>query len=102
VNELINFITLHLTGMGTCVLVVWPATGPVAWVRDSIFRKLIPSALVGVLDCYICFSFWSGLAWGVLWWWLTEFYWCLAAPLTTPALFWIVLQFAPSLSDTES
>ncbi len=53
--------------MGLTVLVVWPADGVPAKIREGL-RRLLPSAVKGVLDCYICLGFWAGLILSPIWW----------------------------------
>ncbi len=87
-------LTFLLASMGLTVLIVWPEHGPVATFREATLRSALSASLAGVLDCYVCLSFWMGLLLSPLWWaWFRES-WCLLGCLMPPALFWIVLQFA--------
>ncbi len=76
---------------GLTVLVVWPTDGPGALVREKILRSALPKRAHGVLDCYICFGFWSGLAMSILWWWIYRRAWLWFGPLMVPGLFWLVM-----------
>lgn len=80
-----------LSAMGLAILVVWPEHGPGACVRDKVFRRVLPKSLHGVLDCYICFGFWSGLAMSILWWTIYRRPWIWFGCLMTPAAFWLVM-----------
>lgn len=99
-DSVVNFFGFLLSAMGATILIVWPETGPSAWVRESILRKLLPGRASGVVDCYVCLSFWMGLAFGALWWCWTgkPMYWC--GCLMIPAVFWIVLHM-PTREDDE-
>ena len=80
-----------LSTMGLTILIVWPNGGPSGWMRDRIVRPLLPGKTKEVLDCYICLSFWSGLAMSVPWWlWFRE-QWIWLGCLMVPSLFWIIL-----------
>jgi hypothetical protein len=81
-----------LSTSGLTILIVWPQTGPRAWFRESVLRRLLPSVGGEVLDCYICFSFWSGLALSPIWWMFCHRFWCWTGCLMTPYLFWIHLR----------
>ena len=91
-NELVALVTLILASMGLTVLIAWPQEGLGAWIREKIFRRILPRPLRHVLDCYVCLGFWSGLLLSPLWWWMTEQWWCFAACLMTPAVFWWALR----------
>ena len=95
-NELVYFLALLLSSMGLTVLVVWPQTGPSAWVRERILRRLLPKNTQEVLDCYICFGFWAGFLLSPIWWMLTEQPWSWSGCLMTPALFWLALRIGES------
>jgi hypothetical protein len=81
-----------LSSMGLTILIVWPQDGPAAWLREEVLRRALPGKAKEVLDCYICTSFWSGLALSSLWWCMCGQPWTLAGCLMTPTLFWIVLR----------
>ena len=89
VSDLLAYL---LSAMGLTVLVVWPQTGPGAWLRERVLRPSIPPRFRGVLDCYICCGFWSGLALSPLWWVLERRLWCCTGCLMVPCLFWLVLR----------
>lgn len=80
-----------LSAMGLTVLVVWPTGGPGAFFREKILRRLLPKAVQGVLDCYICFGFWSGLAMSLMWWRIYRQPWLWFGCLMIPAAFWMVM-----------
>ena len=67
-NELAEYLAYLLSSVGLTVLLVWPQTGPGAWVRDRVLRRLLPRRARDVLDCYICLGFWVGLALSPIWW----------------------------------
>jgi len=78
--------------MGLTILIVWPDEGPSAWLRENIFRPLLPGKAKGVLDCYICLGFWAGLVMSGLWWiWYRE-PWLWFGPLMVSAAFWLALR----------
>ena len=81
-----------LSSMGLTILIVWPQDGPGAWLREKVFRKVLPEKIKSLMDCYVCASFWSGLALSPLWWWMCREPWTWAGCLMTPSLFWIVLR----------
>ncbi len=87
------------SAMGLTILIVWPAQGPSAWIRDQVLRRMLWPAARGVLDCYICLSFWMALALAPLWWHWTHCRWVWAGPLMLPAVFWLVLR--PWESESE-
>lgn len=91
-HECLGFVCYLLSAVGLTVIVVWPEKGIAAWVRDRILRSLIPAAVVGVLDCFVCFSFWAGLLLSPLFWWRYHEMWCWCGPLIGPAIFWSVLR----------
>jgi hypothetical protein len=86
--ELIAYL---LSSMGLTVLVIWPTGGPGAFARERLLRKILPRSAHGVLDCYICFSFWSALAVAVPWWFIFHRPCVWFGPLMVPALFWLVM-----------
>lgn len=98
-SSLIGFL---LSAMGATVLIVWPETGPTAWLREKVLRRVLPGRVGGVLDCYICMSFWMGLAFGALWWCWTRnpMYWC--GCLMAPVVFWVVLNRYTHESEHDS
>jgi len=81
-----------LASMGLTVLILWPEGGPSGWFRETVLRRLLPGKSKDVLDCYVCFGFWAGLALSPLWWWWTDQPWCWSGCLMTPSLFWLVMQ----------
>ncbi|MEM6260043.1 MAG: hypothetical protein AAGC72_05690 [Planctomycetota bacterium] len=81
-----------LSAMGLTIVVVWPSTGPGAWVRDRVLRVMVPDKFESVLDCYICFGFWAGLLLGSVWWLIYEATWAWFGCLMVPALFWLALK----------
>lgn len=93
-NELAHLVAGLLAAAGLTVLVVWPQEGPGAWLREKLLRPLLPRFLGGMLDCYVCFGFWCGLALSPLWWWLHGEPWNWALCLMVPCLFWLVLSDA--------
>lgn len=90
-TELVYFLTFLLASVGLTVLIVWPETGPSAWLREKVLRKLLPGQAVKVLDCYVCLGFWVGAALSPLWWYLTGEHWVWFGCLMTPAIFWVVV-----------
>ena len=60
-EEFTGLLAYLLSAVGLGVLIVWPQTGPRAWMRERVFRKLLPGTCGNVLDCYICCGFWCGL-----------------------------------------
>lgn len=91
-EALANLFTLLLSAVGLTVLIVWPQTGPSAWLRERVLRPLLHARVREVLDCYVCLGFWTGLALSPLWWTFSGEPWCWAACLMTPAVFWFVLN----------
>lgn len=91
VDSLAVFFAYMLSAMGLAIVVVWPETGPGAFVREKILHKLIPAALHGLLDCYICFGFWTGLALSVVFWLIYGMAWMYFGCLMVPAAFWLVM-----------
>ncbi len=96
-------LTYLLTAMGLTILIVWPSTGPSAWVRERLLRRVLPAKGKEVLDCYICLSFWSSLLLSPVWWVLSRQAWCWLGCLMTPAVFWLVLRpgAEPQSASTE-
>jgi len=81
-----------LSAIGLTVLIVWPEDGPGYWVREKILRPLLPGKANAVLDCYICFGFWSGLVMSAVWWRWEHAPWLWTGCLMVPAVFWMVLR----------
>lgn len=98
-SEWIHLVTLELSAIGFTILIVWPQTGPSAWLRDQVIRRALPGSAAAVLDCYICLSFWAGLFLGAAWWYATGAAWCWAACLMTPGLMWLALRQSPSQEE---
>ncbi len=84
-------IAYLLSSMGLTILIVWPDSGPSAWLRERCLRPLLPSAAKSVLDCYLCLGFWVGLATSWPWWRITGEVWAWSGCLMTPCAFWLVL-----------
>lgn len=95
-NSLANLTTMLLSAMGLTILVVWPQTGPSAWVRERALRPLLVGHAAEILDCYICLGFWTGLLTSPIWWSFCREFWCWAGCLMTPAVFWLVLVPHPA------
>ncbi len=91
-DEFIEFLAYTLSAMGLTILLVWPQTGPSAWVRERVLKRGLPSRAQAVLDCYICCGFWCGLVFSPLWWTLQHRPWCWTGCLVVPTLFWLVLR----------
>ena len=91
-GDLASLLAYLLSAMGLTVLVVWPQTGPGAWLRDRVLRPALPAGAREALDCYICCGFWAGLAMSPLWWAFERRLWCCTGCLMVPCLFWLVLQ----------
>jgi hypothetical protein len=91
-NEMCELTSYLLSSIGLAVLIVWPAHGPSAWLREKVARKCLGESAQVVLDCYICCSFWTALVLAPLWWYFTASpcYWfgCLMAPCVV----WLVLM----------
>jgi hypothetical protein len=60
VSDQADFLAYLLSSMGLTILIVWPQTGPSAWVRERVLRRALPGRAKEVLDCYICCGFWAG------------------------------------------
>lgn len=80
-----------LSAMGLAVLIVWPADGPMAWLRDRVLRPMLPKAVQGVLDCYVCLGFWTGLILSVVFWIIYGYAWLCFGCLVVPAVFWLIV-----------
>lgn len=91
-SELAHLLEYLLASIGLTVLLVWPASGPGAFIRDRVIRPVLPGGIKNVLDCYICLGFWSGLLLSGLAWWLYREPSCWLGCLMTPGMFWIVLK----------
>ena len=87
--------------MGLTILIVWPQDGPGAWVRERALRLVLPGWAKGVLDCYVCLSFWSSLVLSPVWWLMCREPWTLFGCLMTPSLFWLVLRNPAGDNGTE-
>jgi len=81
-----------LSAMGLTIIIVWPQDGPGAWVRERLLRRVLPTRLQGVLDCYVCTGFWAGLAISPAWWIMCHAWWAWSGCLMVPALFWLALR----------
>jgi hypothetical protein len=90
--EMAHLVEFVLATMGLTILVVWPQGGPMGWIRDRIIRPLLPGKTKGVLDCYICFSFWAGVVVSGIWWWIYGESWIWSGPVMVPAVFWVALE----------
>jgi hypothetical protein len=88
---MVLFLSFVLASVGLTVLIVWPTNGPGALLREKVLRQLLPHRSRSVLDCYICFGFWTGLALGAVWWALFEAAWAWFGCLMIPAVFWLVM-----------
>jgi hypothetical protein len=91
-NQLTLLITYLLSSAGLTVLIVWPATGPIAWLRDHLLRRVLGPRAGQVLDCYLCSGFWCGLALSPIWWLLYREIWCWSGCLMVPAVFWFATR----------
>jgi len=100
-NELVLLTTYLLSSFGMTVLVVWPETGPSAWVRDKLLRRLLWPGAREVFDCYVCFSFWASLLLSPIWWLFEHVWWAWTGCLMTPGLFWLVLQRTPIVEERD-
>ena len=89
--EFVAFLSYVLSGLGLAVLLVWPQSGPSAWVRERLLRPALGRNMVEILDCYICCGFWSGLALSPVWWLAYRRLWCWSGCLIVPYLFWLSL-----------
>ncbi len=90
-QEVAHLAVYLLAGVGLTVLVVWPDAGPAGWLRDTVFRSILPPRTRGVLDCYICLSFWVGVCLSVVFWLLFRDRWVWFGCLMLPGLFWMLL-----------
>jgi hypothetical protein len=100
-NELANLLAYLLSSMGLTVLIVWPETGPSAWLREKVARRLLPGRAQEVLDCYVCCGFWTGLLVAAGWWFLYRAYWYWFGCLMVPALFWLALGPADRIEGDD-
>lgn len=91
-SDLVMLLTCLLSSFGLTVLLVWPETGPGAWIRDKVMKPLLWPKAKEVLDCYVCFSFWASLLLSRIWWRLAEVWWVWFGCLMTPGMFWLALQ----------
>ena len=90
-HSLASFTGYLLSAMGLTVLIIWPEGGPGAFLREKVFRRVLPRSFAGVLDCYICSGFWAGLILSVPWWFLCRRPWVWFGCLMVPAVFWLVM-----------
>ena len=90
-EQFTEFLSYALASMGLVILVVWPEDGPGAFVREKLLRKILPKSVHDVLDCYICFGFWTGLLLSIAWWSLYRQDWIWFGCLMIPAVFWLVM-----------
>jgi len=93
-DPLTYLLAFLLSSSGLTILFLWPEGGPSGWSRERVLRRILPASARGVLDCYVCFGFWTGLLLSPLWWWWTGFHWCWAGCLMTPTIFWFALKGA--------
>ena len=84
-------ISYVFSAFGLTVLLVWPSHGPSAWVRERLLRPVLGPRSGQVLDCYVCLSFWIGLACAPAWWAFEHRPWIWTACLMVPAAFWLAL-----------
>lgn len=98
-SEFADLVAYLLSSAGLTVLIVWPQTGPGAWVRERVLRRILPRSAGKVLDCYICFSFWCGLALSPLSWRFSGRPWSWAGCLMVPPVFWLLLRDDGSAGD---
>ena len=91
-REFTEFVAYILSSIGLTVLLVWPKTGPSAWLRERVLRPLMPGKVVEVLDCYICSGFWCGLCLSPVFWAVDRAPWCWSGCVIVPGLFWILLR----------
>lgn len=101
-HSFVGLVSYLLTSMGVTILVVWPSTGPGAWMRERVVRPMLPGKLGGVLDCYLCLSFWIGLAASPLWWWWHRELWCWTGCFMAPAIFWTLLKDTAAHDETNN
>ncbi len=90
-EQLAILLAYILSAMGLTILVVWPEDGPGAYVREKFLQRILPKSAHGVLDCYICFSFWAGLLLSFPWWSMYHRNWIWFGCLMVPALFWLIM-----------
>lgn len=91
-NEFVYFVTFLLSAVGLTILIVWPETGPGAFLREAVLRKILPQSAGKALDCYVCLGFWAGLLLSPAWWFLTREHWVWFGCLMVPAIFWFTLN----------
>ncbi len=96
-----DLVTFLLSATGLTVLVVWPAHGPSAWVRDVVLRKVLPARVQGLLDCYVCCGFWSGAVLTWPWWLACGRMWTWFGCLMVPGIFWLVLRPFAAVDSRE-
>ena len=90
-HGLCALVSYLLAAMGLTILLVWPVSGPGAFVREKVLRRLLPKPVAGVLDCYICCGFWAGMFLAVPWWLMCHQYWAWFGGLMVSAIFWLVM-----------
>src|SRR4051812_48963841 len=99
-EELMEYsISYLLASVGLTVLVVWPWKGPSAFLRERLLRRILPAEASAVLDCYVCFGFWGGLALSPVWWTFDHRPWIWLGCLMIPGLFWLVLHYPGSQAE---
>lgn len=91
-DSLTSLLAFLLSSLGLTVVIVWPQDGPSAWFRERLLRPRLSSAVVGVLDCYICCGFWVGLLLAPIWWIFAHEPWLWSGCLMTPGVFWLILR----------
>ena len=89
-EQLAILLAYILSAMGLTILVVWPEDGPGAYVREKVLQRILPESAHGVLDCYICFGFWTGLLLSIPWWLMYHQTWIWCGCLMLPTVFWLV------------
>jgi hypothetical protein len=97
---MVNFTAYILTSVGLTVLVVWPETGPLAWLREHVLRRILPESVSGMLDCYLCFGFWAALVLAPLWWLMDGRLLYFLGCVMTTGIFWM-LQRSSGGNDPE-
>ena len=90
-HGLAQLFSFLLAAMGLTVLLVWPQGGAGAYVREKILPRILPKTAAAVLDGYVCFGFWAGLAVAVPWWLVFPQPCCWFGCLMVPALFRVVM-----------
>src|SRR5688572_29023903 len=91
-SHMSNFLAYILTSVGLTVVVVWPESGLVAYLREKVLRRALPSRLGGILDCYTCFGFWAGLVMSPVWWMMDGRWVYFLGCLMVPPIFWVLQQ----------